>query len=83
MAKILKRWNRQKRDYDDYEVPDDRRCRTLCFDMDEIVDCASCGDSLPYGSTYTSLEIHTNSGMAYGVCEKCYCEERKREGYGG
>lgn len=83
MAKILKRWNYQKRDYDDYEVPDDRRCTTLCFDMDRIVDCASCGTSLPYGRTYTSLEIHTPMGMGYGVCEKCYCEERRRDGRGG
>lgn len=79
---ILNRWNHQKRDYEPFEVPDNRRCRTLCFDMDEIVDCASCGASLPYGSMYTSHEIHTASGMAYAVCEKCYREERRRDAYG-
>lgn len=83
MAKILNRWNHQKRDYEPFEVPDDRRCRTLCFDMDEIVDCASCGTSLPYGRMYTSHEIHTEHGMGYAVCEECYCEERRRDGYGG
>lgn len=77
---ILKRWNRQTRDYDDYEVPDDRRCTTLCFDMDSVVDCASCGEAHAYGSMYTSFEIHTPSGFGYAVCEKCYCEERRREG---
>lgn len=79
MAKILNRWNRQKGDYEPYEVPDDRRCKTFCIDMDEIVDCACCGTALPFGRMYTSLEIHTRTGAAYAVCEKCYKEERRRE----
>jgi hypothetical protein len=29
---------------------------------------------------YTSHEIHTAFGIGYAVCEKCYCEERRREG---
>ncbi len=79
---ILNRWNWRTREYEPYEVPDDRRCTTLSFDMDRIVDCASCGESLPFGRTYTSLEIHTQSGMGYGVCEKCYEAECGRRSDG-
>lgn len=78
MAKKLKRWNWKKREYEDYEVPDNRFVATFAFDMDTGVDCASCGKCVPYGLTYTSMEIHTEIGMGYCVCQECYEGECKR-----
>lgn len=46
--------------------------------MKEIVNCPHCGKELEYGNCYTSLEIHTEMGFGYGVCEKCYEEEWNR-----
>lgn len=75
----LNRWNHHKHIYEPFEVPDDRRCRIYCIDMEELVDCASCGASLKHGEAYTSREIHTRHGFGYDVCEKCYGMEWERE----
>lgn len=74
----LSRWNYEKREYEPYEVPDERRVKAYCEDMDEIVDCAACGTELPYGHAFTSFEIHTPMGIGYAVCGKCHDEEWKR-----
>ena len=47
-------------------------------DLEEIVNCAQCGKELKYGDCYTSLEIHTDMGMGFAVCEDCYEEEWQR-----
>lgn len=78
MAKKLKRWNWKKREYEDYEVPDNWFVATFAFDLDTAVDCASCGNGVPYGLTYTSMEIHTDMGIGYSVCHECHEEECKR-----
>ena len=78
MAKKLKRWNWEKHEYEDYEVPDNRFVATHAFDMDTCIDCASCGDMVPFGLTYTSMEIHTDAGIGYAVCYTCHEEECKR-----
>ena len=44
-------------------------------DLYEIINCADCGKQITYGDCYTSLTIHTNTGMGYPVCEKCYKKE--------
>ena len=78
MAKILKKWNYAKHEYEPYEVPDDWKVLSLAFDMDEMVVCPHCGKTLPFGDAYTSMEIHTDMGFGYAVCESCYNEEWKR-----
>lgn len=78
MAKKLQRWNWKKHQYEEYEVPDNWFVTTIAFDLDTFVDCASCGKGVPYGLTYTSMEIHTDMGMGYCVCQECYDEEWKR-----
>lgn len=78
MYKKIQRWNPSTHEYEPYEIPSDRNIVALAFDMDAIVDCASCGVSLPAGDTYTSHEIHTPSGFGYLICPKCYEEERTR-----
>ena len=76
MAKKLQRWNWKKREYEDYEIPDNWLVATYAFDMDTGIDCASCGKVVPYGLMYTSMEIHTEMGMGYCVCQECHEEER-------
>lgn len=78
MTKVLRKWNYEKHDYDPYEVPDDWKVLSFAFDMDEITVCPHCGKNVKFGDTYTSLEIHTDMGLGYCVCESCYEEEWKR-----
>lgn len=75
---VLKRWNWKKHEYEDFEVPDNRFVATYMYDLDTCIDCASCGDMIPYGLSYTSMEIHTEMGVGYCVCYSCYEEEAKR-----
>lgn len=75
----LSKWNYDTKEYDDYEVPDDWKCKlSYAMDMDEIVNCPHCGKEVKYGDCYTSLEIHSKSGLGFSVCDKCYEEEIKR-----
>ena len=79
MAKILNRWNWKTRAYEPHELPDSRKATVYVSDPDTLVDCASCGVSLPYGEAYVSCEIHTATGFGYAVCKDCYEEEIRRE----
>lgn len=78
MSKQLKKWNYQKKEYEEYSVPDSWNVGVYAFDMDTCVDCAHCGTPKPYGLTFTSMEIHTEAGIGYAVCDKCYEEEMGR-----
>lgn len=75
---LLNKWNRQKHKYEDYGVPDNWNVKCCCNDLEEIVNCAQCGMELKYGDCYTSLEVHTDMGMGFGVCEDCYEAEWQR-----
>ena len=48
------------------------------MDLKEAVNCPHCGKEIPFGGTYTSLEIHTNMGFGFGVCGDCYEKEWER-----
>lgn len=74
----MKKWNYERKKYDDYYIPNDWLTPLLVDDMEEIVNCVQCGEKLKYGECYTSLEVHSNMGLGYGVCEKCYNEEWQR-----
>ena len=78
IARKLQRWNWKEHKYEDYVVPDNWYVATYAFDLDTCIDCASCGKSVPYGLTYTSMEIHTDMGIGYAVCDECHEEECKR-----
>ena len=78
MAKRLRRWNWKTHEYEDFEVPENRLTKTYALDMDTHIDCASCGVGVAYGLTYTSMEIHTEMGIGYCVCQECHEEECKR-----
>lgn len=78
MNKKLRKWNWKTHKYEDFEIPATRRPATYAYDMDTHIDCASCGVSVAYGLTYTSMEIHTEMGIGYCVCQECFEEECKR-----
>ena len=69
---ILQKWNEKKRVYLPYEVPDNWNVKFNSDDMDEIVNCAHCGQKIKFGECFTSRQIHTDIGFGYGVCGKCY-----------
>lgn len=80
----LRKWNVSLHKYEEIEIPDNWNCKSYSNDMNEIVTCPQCGKKLKFGETYTSLEIHTNIGFGYGVCQECYDKEwerRKNEKY--
>jgi hypothetical protein len=75
MGKILRKWNYKKHDYEPYEVPDDWKLVLYTDNMDEITTCPHCGKAVEFGETYTSKEIHTETGFGYPVCGNCYEKE--------
>lgn len=75
---ILNKWNYKEHIYKHYKIPDDWNCKTYSNDMEEVINCPHCGRKLKFGNSYTSLEIHTDSGFGYGVCGKCYQDEWTR-----
>lgn len=74
----LEKWDYETRSYHKYSVPAEWKVSTCCADMSQIINCAGCGKELPYGETFTSLEIHTKMGIGYGICKECYEKEWER-----
>ena len=79
----LKRWDYLRKEYYDYLVilPDDIELVLLPSnrnDMDAMVVCVQCLKHIRFGSTYTSLEVHTDMGLGYPVCEECHGYETER-----
>lgn len=75
---ILQKWNWDKREYEDYEVPKKWNCKFYCASDIEVVNCPYCGKEILFGDSYTSMEIHTKAGWGYAVCKDCSDEEWKR-----
>ncbi len=78
-GRVLQKWNHQKRDYEQYVVPEDWKVSLYSSDMDKLINCPHCGKTIKFGDGYTSKEIHNHMGFGYSVCEKCHEEELKRE----
>ena len=76
--KALK-WNHKKHCYEPYETPKEWNCPICADDFAEEINCAACGKELPYGESYTSMEIHTEYGFGYSVCADCHAEELERK----
>lgn len=73
------KWNIDKRCYEPYYVPADKKLVYRCDDYDTVIDCCQCLKPLKYGESYCSKEVHTpNLGFGYAVCEKCHNEEWER-----
>lgn len=71
-SRILRKWSFSERCYKPYRVPASWRVSTYERDMATAVNCANCGTPIAWGDTYTSMSIHTDGGMGYGICERCY-----------
>ena len=74
--KTAQRWNVREHQYEPCDVPENASLYES--NMEKQVACANCGEYLKYGECFTSLEIHSSSGMGYAVCGKCYDKERFR-----
>lgn len=69
---IINKWNDKKHIYEKTQIPDDWNVKTYCDDMNEVVSCVCCGKKIIFGNGYTSRRFHTEIGMGYCECEKCY-----------
>lgn len=76
---VIKKWNYETKEYDNYKVPSDWITPLWVDDMDTIINCVQCGKKVKYGECYTSKEIHNSFGLGYCVCENCHDLEVKRE----
>lgn len=74
----VNKWDFKTHKYKKVEKPYGN-CKTYSNDMDEIVNCISCGKLIKFGETFTSRQWHTNIGFGYGVCELCYQKEWELE----
>ena len=79
LHRVLPKWNYELHEYEPMIVPAKWNCKMFSNDMSEIVRCPHCGASLPFGDTFTSLEVHNEVGMGYAVCPGCHREEIKRK----
>lgn len=75
--KTAQKWNFEKQEYEDYDLP--MICPLLCYDMDKIINCANCRKQFKFGDCYCSKAIHNNKGFGYPVCEECYKKELEDE----
>lgn len=75
----MKKWNYKTLEYEEYTVPDSWKVKMLSDDMNEEINCASCGKPMLYGNGYTSSTIHSKHGFGYVVCGECYNKEIEEE----
>lgn len=67
------------RKYRPYVLPEDKlKCSLLEERMDKVIACAGCGKPIKFGESFTSLEIHTESGFGFMVCPMCIDQETER-----
>lgn len=75
---IAGKWNYETKAYDPYSVPESWHTVQYSEDANAFVNCACCGKLLPYGKTYSSMEIHDEFGFGFSVCCACHEAELKR-----
>ena len=76
---ILRKMNNHSRSYEYYEVPDNWAVAVTAPTPDTFVDCAGCGKSIPFGAAFPSIDIRSEAGDGYAVCQKCHAGEAKRK----
>lgn len=67
----MKKWNYKTQSYEPYSITEEWNSPVYCSDMDEVINCASCGTKITFGDAFTSRVIHTDKGFGYPVCYKC------------
>lgn len=75
----LLKWNYQQKKYEPYEIPDNWNVPLMSVDLEDVINCASCGREILFGDGYTSRMIHTKHGIGYYVCHDCYEQEWKEQ----
>lgn len=75
----IRKWNYDTHEYDEYTPPKGWEGILSSGNMDLLIVCASCGNDLIFGDSYTSRELHTKGGFGYPVCSACYKEEIKHD----
>ncbi len=76
----MKKRNEATKKYEEYNVPTDWNCPLIVLDMEEQINCVSCGKVEWYGNCYTSKLIHNGIWLWHLVCQECYDKEL-RESY--
>ena len=78
-ARVAQKWNSYHRKYRPYVLPEDElKCSLLEDSAEKIIACAGCGRPVKFGESFTSLEIHTESGFGFMVCHMCIDQETER-----
>lgn len=78
-ARVAQKWNPYHRKYRSYVLPEDElKCSLLEDSAEKIIACAGCGRPVKFGESFTSLEIHTESGFGFVVCPMCIDQETER-----
>lgn len=69
---IVQKYLPDKKKYINYKIPDEWKISLYCENLDDKVNCVSCGKELSFGKTFTSRTFHNAFGIGYCECEKCY-----------
>lgn len=75
---LLQRWNYTTREYEPF-ISNAEKLILYTQDMDLEINCPNCCKPLIYGDSYTSKEIHNNSGLGFPVCPTCHIFEMIRD----
>ena len=76
--RAMQKWDYEAHEYKQIFVPAHLNCKLYSDNPDETVNCPHCGKALPWGETYTSMEIHNDVGLGYAVCAECHSQELQR-----
>ena len=76
---IVYRWIPGLQGFEPCEVPDNWKVTCFETDMRRRVNCAGCGERMPYGRTFTSRTLRNENGEGYAVCGRCRDYELKGE----
>lgn len=74
----MEKWNWQTHRYEPYIVPKNWNTPLYTLDFNEKVNCVQCGKEIEFGDAMTSLEVHSEHGFGYMVCEECNEKEWER-----
>ena len=75
----MKKYNYETKKYEEYSVPTNWRVGLYSRDLEELTDCAKCGQTMKHSQKYRSLEVTDDNGHEYGVCKRCFKEEWVRQ----
>lgn len=71
----MTKYDTKQREFVEYKPQKGWHCLAVCFQDQEIVNCANCGKQLPFGHTFASRTIKNKKNVGYGVCPECYSKE--------